>query len=56
MPLRHYLFVLGLAVAAAALTVFVATILMPGQEWAAPALMAALAALALAVHLWLRRK
>ncbi len=56
MPLRFYLMVLITAIAAAALTVFVATMLMPGEEWVGPAMMTVLAILALAAHLWLRRK
>lgn len=56
MPFRQYLVILALALAAAAITVGAAVLLLPGQEWAGPAVMAVLATLALATHAWRRRK
>ncbi len=56
MPLRFYIMVLLAAMLAAGLTIFVASVMLPGAVWAGPGVMAVLAICALAFHMWQRRK
>lgn len=56
MPLRTYLVILILAIAAAGVTVVAAQLLLPHAVWAGPATMAVLAALALGWHFWSARR